>query len=325
MPRDLNSLRASLLAAATSMAWAIQRDAGDAIIDQLANGPLDGQTRAAEPGADDVQAAAIHPATLAAVSRREGAVVVIPVQGIIANRQTFMDYIMGQNVVPPFALVNAVEAAVADPEVKAVVIAYDTPGGVTGGVPEAHARLMACRGRGTPIIAQVVGQCGSAGYWLASAADELVMTESAVAGSIGAYMPHVDLSGAYAQAGVAKVYVEAPQGGHKTEGHDGAPLGEEARAHVQELVDDAYALFVRDVAKGRGVAESVVRGDQYGRGRVYTAARCVERGMADKVRSLSDTLAALGAVSSPAPVSASRSGRSIAMAEQQARLSGITL
>lgn len=323
MPRDLNNLRASLLHAAASTCWAIQREVGDAIMAQLESGQLV-DTRAMDTTDPEASAAAIHPATFAAVARREGTVAVIPVDGIIATRQTFMDYVMGYNVVAPAALVNAMEGAVLDPDVKAVVVTFNTPGGVTTGVPEAHARIMALRGRGKPLIAQVVGQCSSAGYWLASAFDEIDMTESAVAGSVGAYIPHTDLSGAYAQAGVAKVYVEAPLGGYKTEGNDTAPLSDEARAHVQEIVDDGYAMFVRDVAKGRGVAESVVRGDDFGRGRVYTASRCVQRGMADKVRTMSDTLAALGVREAPtAP--AARGGRSLALAEQQARLAGITL
>lgn len=324
MPRNLNTLRASLLAAATSTAWAIQREVGDAIMAQLETGELS-VARADVADLAETQAAAIHPNTLAAVARREGVVAVIPVSGIIATRQTFMDYIMGYNVVSPAAIVNAVEGALSDPDVKAIVVTYDSPGGVTGGVPEAHARLLACRGRGKPIIAQVIGSCSSAAYWLATSADEVVMTESAVAGSVGAYIPHTDLSGAYEQAGVRKVYVEAPEGGHKTEGNDSEPLSDDARAHIQEIVNDGYAMFVRDVAKGRGVAESVVKSDTFGRGRVYTASRCVERGMADKVRSLSDTLAALGAGETPNPAPAARGGRSLAFATAQARLHGIDL
>lgn len=325
MPRDLNNLRASLLSAATSTCWAIRREVGDAILAQLEAGPLQA-IQASESAVDpEAHAARIAPATLAAVARREGVVAVVPVDGIIATRQTFMDYIMGYNVVSPAALVNAVEQAMADPAVKAIVVTYNTPGGVTTGVPEAHARLLAMRGRGKPIIAQVIGQCSSAGYWLASAADEVAMTESSVAGSVGAYIPHEDRSGEYEQAGVRKTYVDAPAGGYKTEGNDTGPLTDEARAHVQQIVDDGYDMFVRDVAKGRGVAESVVRGETYGMGRVYTAARCVERGMADRVRSLSDTLAALGAGGPQSAAPAARGGRSLALAEQQARLAGITL
>lgn len=325
MPRNLNNLRASLLTAAMGVCWAIQREVGDAIMAQLESGSLELRADADTATTPETEAAGgIHPATLAAVARREGAIAVIPVDGLIATRQTFMDYIMGYNVVSPAALVNAMEGAMADPDVKAIVVTFNSPGGVTTGVPEAHARIMALRGRGKPLIAQVVGQCSSAAYWLASAFDEIDMTESGVAGSVGAYIPHTDLSGAYQQAGVAKTYVEAPVNGYKTEGNDTGPLTDEARAHVQEIVDDGYGMFVRDVAKGRGVALSVVKGDQYGKGRVYTAPRCVERGMADKVRSLAETLAALGAAETPA-APAARGGRSLALAEAQARFAGIPL
>lgn len=323
MPRN-NSLRASLLAAARSCCWAIERDVGEAIFAQLENGNLEVQV-SGDTGPSETSAARIAPATMAAVARREGAVAVIQVDGLIAPRVTFLDYLMGYSAVSPAAIVNAAEDAISDPAVKALVITYNSPGGVTTGVPEAHARLMALRGQGKPIIAQVIGNCSSAAYWLATSADEVVMTESAVAGSVGAYMPHEDRSGEYEQEGVRRTYVEAPLGGFKTEGNDTGPLSDEARAHVQELVDDGYAMFVRDVAKGRGVAESVVKSEQFGKGRIYTAARCVERGMADRVRTLTDTLLALGAGADPSTPAPSRGGRSFALAVQQARLAGITL
>lgn len=328
MPRNLATLRAALLVSALSTPWAIMREAGAAIVAQLEGGQLRADGGAAtgigagEEWETRAPEAKMTPGAERAIARREGAVVVIPVSGLIAPRATFMDYLMGYNVCPPWAIVNAVEDAVADPAVKAVVITWDSPGGVTTGVPEAFARLYALRGV-KPIVSQIVGACGSAAYWLACAPEDISMTESGMAGSVGSYLPHTDLSGSYAQEGVVKTYVEAPVNGFKTEGKDSEPLSDEARAHMQEVVDDGYAMFVRDVARGRGVAESVVRSETFGKGRAYTAPRCVQRGMVDRVRGLTETLMALGVTSEPTgPVSAGRT-RSLSFATQQARVAGI--
>ena len=118
-----------------------------------------------------------------------------------------------------------------------------------------------------------------------------------------------------------KSFVEAPLGGHKTEGNDTAPLSDDGRAHMQEMVDDIYGMFVRDVARGRGVSEAVARSETFGQGRVYLAARAQERGMIDRVRTLPETLLAFGGASSPSP--APNRGRAYAQAVMEARLRGI--
>ena len=328
MPKDLNALRSAILRAASSQPWAMEVGALETLLARIASGDLNLHPAAVAQALDgvDVEAtgqplASIHPATERATARREGAVAVINVSGIIATRQSLMDWIMGVNAIPPSAIAAAQEAAVADADVKAVVTVWDTPGGVVGGVPEAFSRMFALRGNGKPMVSVANGQCASAGFWLASAAEEFDATTTALVGSLGVYLPHVDLSGAYEQAGVRKSFVEAPQGGHKTEGADTAPLSDEGRAHMQEMVDDIYGMFVRDVARGRGVSEAVARSETFGQGRVYLADRAQQRGMIDRVRTLPETLLAFGGAQTPQPTPGR--GRTYAMAEAEARLRGI--
>lgn len=311
--------RMALLRAAAAQPWAMEPRALEALMAQIGSGQLHAGLTA-EAAATGQPSAALTPATERATARREGTVAVLSVDGVIGTRQTFMDWIMGINVIPPHAIAAAQEAAVADPEVKAVVTVYNTPGGVIGGVPEAFDRMFKLRGNGKPMVAVVSGTCASAGLWLASASEQLESTPTGLVGSLGVYMPHVDLSGAYEQAGVVKSYVEAPLGGYKTEGSDHEPLSDPARAHLQEMVNDIYGMFVRDVARGRGVSEAVARSEQFGQGRVYLANRAKDRGLIDKVRTLPETLAALGAGTTPKPTT---SRGAYALAQAHARLRGI--
>lgn len=308
------TLNTALVHAIAAQPWAMDRLALDAMLARLTATDV---TQARAPGGDEAQAA-MTPAAERAVARKEGQVAVIQIRGVIASRQSFMDWLMDIPAVPPAAIVNAVEAAMADPAVKAVVMVWDSPGGSPAGVPEAHARLMALRGQGKPLISHASGQCGSAAYWMATAADAFYAEPTAMVGSIGVYQGHMDASGAYAQAGLNKTYIEAPKGGNKTEGHDAAPLDEAATAHIQELVDDIYSLFTRDVAAGRAVSEAVVKSETYGQGRAYLGTRAAERGLVDKVRTFTDLVASLGGTSPAAP-----QGRGRAYAQAQARLRGI--
>jgi signal peptide peptidase SppA len=321
MPDSPIALRQSLLRAASAQPWVMERAAMDMLLAQLAAGQL--LTPEAHVAAQE-QHARLTPAQERAAARKAGAVAVINVQGVIANRQTFMDWLLGMNVVPPAAIANAAQQAIGDPDVKALVITYDTPGGVSGGVVEAFDRINALRGS-KPIVSQVIGNCSSAGYWLASAADEICITPSGMAGSIGVYMTHEDISGMLAQEGVVRRYIDAPQGGYKVEGNEAEPLGEAAEAHIREMVNDTYGQFVRSVATGRGVAESVVRSEQFGLGRTYSAARCVQRGMADKVRGLAETIAALGGAEPVNPSTSNSRARSLAQAAREGRLRGVSV
>lgn len=255
-------------------------------------------------------AAAISPATERAAAKRIGSVAHIPVRGVISNRASFFDLFFGTAPTTPAGILARATAAVADESIKAVILEYDSPGGVVTGVQECFDGLLALRGK-KPLIAQVSGTCASAAYWLASAQDEVVATPTALVGSVGVYMTHEDWSKFYEEMGVVVTFVQ--QGKFKTEGSDSEPLSPEAFAHMQEMVDDFMTMFVGAVARGRATQPATVRGERYGEGRVFTAARAMERGMVDKVRTFNDTLLAYG-VDPFAPPPEARRGRSLALA-----------
>lgn len=231
------------------------------------------------------------------IARREGAVAVIPVYGVLAPKMDLMTEISGGTSYT--ALQKALHAALADDEVKAVVLDIDSPGGAVPGAQELGDEIRALRGGDKPIIAQVNHLAASAAYWIASQADEIVVSPSARAGSIGVYTVHEDISAALEKAGVKRTYIAA--GEHKVEGNETEPLGEDALAFIEERVARSYDRFVSAVAAGRGVSVAKVEKD-YGQGRVFFAEELVDKGMADRIGTLEQTLARFGADSTPEPV-----------------------
>jgi ClpP class serine protease len=101
-------------------------------------------------------------------------------------------------------------------------------------------------------------------------------------------MLHVDYSAQNEMMGVKPTYISA--GKYKVEGNPDAPLDDEARGHLQELVDDAYAAFVKAVARGRGVSTGDVR-KGYGEGRFLPARRAAQEGMVDRIGTLEGAIA----------------------------------
>lgn len=243
-----------------------------------------------ERGGDRPESArmALHPATERATARKPGAVAVIPVRGIITNRRTFMEMI--GYATSTELLSRRIRAAVADPEVKAVILDIDSPGGTVPGVPELADEIFNLRGD-KPIVAQVNAVAASAAYWIASATDQIAAPPASYTGSIGVFSIHVDETAALEAEGL-KVSVMASTD-DKVEDMPFLPLSDDARAYLQARVDEFDRMFTDAVARGRGMRPAAVR-DMEGRGRVWPGARALERGLIDKVRTLQETLEAYG-------------------------------
>jgi capsid assembly protease len=216
---------------------------------------------------------------------QQGVVAVLPLYGVITPKADLMSEISGGTSVQAFAadfrqLVN-------DDQVKAIVLDVDSPGGQTDLVSELATEIRAARGS-KPIVAVANTMAASAAYWLASQADELIVTPSGHVGSIGVFAAHDDISGLQDQLGVKTTLISA--GKDKTLGNQFEPLSEEARQMIQGRVDEAYDMFVSDIAKGRGVSTAQVKGG-FGEGRVVSATTAVSEGMADRVGTLEQTIA----------------------------------
>jgi len=224
-------------------------------------------------------------------ARREtqmaGPVAVLPIYGVITPRADLFSEMSGGTSVQRFQ--SAFRDAVDDKKVSAIVLDIDSPGGSTDMVPELAAEIRAARGS-KPIIAVANTMAASAAYWLAAQADEVVVTPSGEVGSVGVFAAHTDISGAQEKAGVKTTLVSA--GRYKVETNPFEPLSDEARAAIQERVDEFYGMFVADVAKGRGVPEAVVR-DGFGQGRVVTAETALAEGMVDRIATYDDTVSRL--------------------------------
>lgn len=213
-----------------------------------------------------------------------GGVAVLPLVGTIIQRADAFTEVSGAVSVQRFT--QSFRQALADPNVGSIVIDVDSPGGQVSGVEELSTEIFQARGQ-KPITAVANSLAASAAYWIATAADEVVVTPSGEVGSIGVFAAHEDISGMLEQEGVKMSLVSA--GKFKTEGNPFEPLTEEARASIQGRVDEYYEMFVLAVARNRGVKRSEVR-NGFGEGRVVGAKEAVSLGMADRVATLDETV-----------------------------------
>lgn len=215
-------------------------------------------------------------------ARAQG-VAVIPVYGVISPRMDLMTAMSGGTSVE--GLTRAFREAQADPDVGAIVLDVDSPGGMVDGIPELAAEIRAARG-GKPIAAVADHMMASAAYWLGSAADEVIASPSAAVGSIGVIGHHVDYSKADEMAGETWTVISAGEGKEANSGH--VPLTDDARAELQAMADDFYAAFSGDVAAARRVPVETVTDDW--KAGVFTAKRAKSKGLVDRIDTLDATV-----------------------------------
>jgi len=239
--------------------------------------------------------------------RKSHGVVVLPVYGMISHRANMLSEFSGGTSTQK--LTWNFRDAMNDPNVGTVVFDVDSPGGTIDGVPELAAELFAARGK-KKTIAVANTLSASAAYWLSAMADEIVVSPSAMVGSIGVYTMHEDISSLNEKMGVKSTVISA--GKYKAETHPYAPLSAEAHEYLQDQVDAAYSMFVSDVAKARGTTKKEVT-DGYGQGRVVSAQQAVKAGLADRVATLDQVLSTLGVSNSRKPINAAIEKRRLAL------------
>lgn len=246
--------------------------------------------------------------------RTGNGVAVLPVFGVLAHRMNLMTEISGGTSTE--ILGQWFDSAMADKSVGTIVLDIDSPGGSVHGLQELSDKIYKAQGKKS-IVAVANDLAASAAYWIATAADRIVVTPGGLVGSVGTVAVHTETSKMDEDAGVKHTLIHA--GKNKVEGNPYEPLTDSARDDVQRLVDEYNDQFVSDVARNRGVSEGKVVAN-FGQGRVYGGRDAIKRGMADKVGTLDATLASLGVTAEaggPRPV------RSFALAHRRMELTPV--
>ena len=209
------------------------------------------------------------------VTVRNG-VAVIPVIGPIFRYANLFTEISGATSTQ--VLATDIREALDNPGITAIVLNIDSPGGVASGINELAEMIHA--GRSQKRIAAYIGGSGASGaYWVASAAHEIVIDETGVAGSVGVVVEAVvDSEPATGRKRYQIVSRNAP--------NKRPDLGtEEGRAKVAETIDALEDVFVAKVARNLGVAPKDVpaMGDHGG---LRVGVSAVEAGLAHRLGSL---------------------------------------
>lgn len=207
-------------------------------------------------------------------------VAIIPIDGTLVHKSGYVGAQSGMTGYDGIA--SQIKAALSDKSVSGIMLDIDSPGGEVAGVADL-ARLISAANK--PVWAHANENAASAAYWLASASNRVLLSETAAAGSVGVLLAHMDSSQALASEG--RVVTLIYSGAHKVDGNPFEALPERVRASLQSEVDALRAIFAGAVAFTRGMSEHDVLATE---ARTYTGADAIKVGFADAVISFDSAM-----------------------------------
>jgi protease-4 len=181
----------------------------------------------------------------------------------------------------------AIAAARGNPDVEAIVLRINSPGGSALASEVISREVFKTRGV-KPIICSLGDVAASGGYFAAAGCDVIYADPMTVTGSIGIFNGKFDISGLLSRLGLTwKTY---KRGEHADLESYYRPLTEEERAFMKTKLHYYYGRFIQAVAEGRNLAVGEV--DEIGRGRVWTGAQAKPLKLIDRFGGIGDALAA---------------------------------
>jgi protease-4 len=181
---------------------------------------------------------------------------------------------------------KALETAVGDDTVKAVVMRIDSPGGSAEASEVILNATRRLRGK-KPFIVSMGNVAGSGGYYVAVAADTIFADEATITASIGVVGGKLVTKGLWDKLGVNWVGYKRGANADLLAGHQAFTEGQ--RKVIEEYMQHVYTVFKGHVTKERG---SKLRKpiDELAGGRVYTGKQGLDLGLVDQLGGLDKAL-----------------------------------
>ena len=210
------------------------------------------------------------------------AIGVVVAEGSISEGQAPAGQIGGRSTA------ELIRQAREDDSVKAVLLRVRSPGGSAFGSELIRRELELTRAAGKPVVVSMGDVAASGGYWIATAADEVIADAATITGSIGVFALLPTAEGLMGK-------LSLHTGGYATTWltHAFDPrkaLDPRFEALTQRSIDQTYERFKSLVAAARKTTPDQI--DAVAQGRVWTGAQALDHGLVDRTGSFGDAVAA---------------------------------
>jgi len=215
-------------------------------------------------------------------------IAVVYVSGTISEGSSGRDLLFGENVAGSRTIVEQIYRARENPQVKALVLRVNSPGGSALASDEIYRALVRYKEvTQNPVIVSMADVAASGGYWIALAGDKILANPSSMTGSIGIFAGKVNLSQLYQNLGVNQTVIKTNEKADQNGIHRGYTEAE--KLVVQNNLRDYYRIFLERVAQNRKLDFQQV--EELAQGRVYTGEQAKTHKLIDSLGNLQDAIA----------------------------------
>jgi protease-4 len=181
----------------------------------------------------------------------------------------------------------AIKAARLAPDVKAVVMRVNSPGGSALASDVIWRETVLLKEAGKTLVISMGDLAASGGYYISCAADKIYANATTITGSIGVFGIIPNLGGMY-EKHLGVTFDEIA-----THSHAGKPDGVFAMSDFEinaynEVITGIYSDFTSKVAQGRNLTAAQV--EEIARGRVWSGNDALEIGLVDEIGNLEDAI-----------------------------------
>jgi len=215
----------------------------------------------------------------------EGKVLLLDLSGVISS-QDKEGFIHQPNMLATFR--EELAKASKDEKVQALVVRINSPGGTVTASDILYHELRDFKARKkVPVIVSMMDVATSGGYYLAMAADKIVVHPSTVTGSIGVIMLTVNARGLLEKVGVETSAITS--GPRKDMGSPFRVMTAEERGIFQSVIDSFYQRFLTVVQEGRPNL-SLEQIKKLADEQIYSADQAKAAGLIDDIGYLDDAI-----------------------------------
>jgi signal peptide peptidase SppA len=238
----------------------------------------------AEPSVVVIGAGPAVAAVAAALGNKAGSdatkVAVVPIQGPLLKNGGFCT--LGTKDIAQY-----IQDANRDPNVAAIVLDIDSPGGSVDGT-EYLGDVVAKSEK--PVVAYVDGIGASAAYWVASQSSHIMINSdmTGYVGSIGVLAVHTNYSEYLAKMGQHVTIFRSERAVDKARPNSIEPLTEELIAQMTAELSDLHEFFIETVQRGRG--DKLTDKEDLFTGKMYPGAAAKKYGLVDSTGTLEDAI-----------------------------------
>ena len=212
--------------------------------------------------------------------QKKNKIAIIHVEGTISTGE------IGFNIAGSTGIVNNINKARDDENVKGIILRVNSPGGDVYASKLITNALEEFQSTGRPVISSMGDIAASGGVWVTTTSEEIWAENTTLTGSIGVYSIIPDPSPLSNWAGINYDGISMTKAGDVNDLSRG--MNEELNEFYRENTENIYKDFVTRVANNRGMNFSEVL--DFAGGRIWRGDTALELGLVDKLGTLDEAI-----------------------------------